>query len=399
MRAFERFARRYSYQLMSAIAQLIGIWLIYVYSNSVDVEEFALFVVINVINGAVTVLFSFGYNPIFLKRMSSPGVDKEVELNRYISFSCVSGFLAILFASVVLRLFWTYSLGKEYIMFGVFYWSCTFGMTALNFVLNSVHRFEILGLFQLGHVVGKAIVFFLLLGLSPLSLLLAHTLSGIVVGLLVLRYFRQRAFRVRWDWPRLRILWKESRFLYAESYANYLSKEFDSVLVTAIAPKKFLVSFYILQRVQKVFVVMYSTFEKEDLSFALKGQRNGRRMERLVLLGCLTLGGIVSVVLFLPGLFNKLDPAMAPYISLMLSGLLLSYCTYTRLRIDLFVEQGARARLAVTLWYLLSGYALLALMFPIFGSKVLFAFHLSGSFGMLIYIACFVLRAKRGHSS
>ena len=394
MLAFERCFRRYSYQIAGAVSQLVGIGMIYVYSNFVDVDEFSLFVVINVINGAVTVLFTLGYNPVFLKRMARSEFVKREELNRFLSFSLLSGLSAVLVSGGVLYSLWSYNLGREYIIVALLYWASTYGLTTWNFVLSAYHRFFVLAVFQLIYIGVKAILFVFLYEWSPLSLLIAHIVGVFILGLIAIWYYRDHLTLLKWIWPNIRSIWPESRFLYAESYANYLSKELDAVLVTAVAPQKFLVSFYILQRVQKVFAVMYSTFEKEDLSLALRGTIGKKRAERLWIVAGLTILGIGLVINFLPNHFNKLDPQMVPYVGLMLGGLFMSYLLYTKFRIAAFVEHGAKQRLRVTLAYLISGYLLLALLFPFFGVEVLFAFHLAASLGMAIFFRWPFYRAK-----
>ena len=386
MRAFEGFYRRYSYQLASGLSQLIGIWLIYVYSNFVDVEEFALFVVINVINGGVTVLLSLGYNPYFVRKMSLPNAVKRDELNEYVTFSAASGLAAVALSSLALVVVEPGHSSLEICLIASSYWLCTYFMTTFNFILNALHRFAEIGYWQLLHVVCKAVLFLMCYKYCTLSLVVSHSAGSAVLALLLGVYYRRQLMSLRLRRPRLREVWTESRFLYLESYANYFSKELDAVLVTLLATQRFLVSFYILQRVQKVFIVVYTTFEKEDLSLALKGQSSVRRKERLVILASVTLLGVVCSVIFLPKFFNKLDPDMAPFISLMLFGLLLSYFTYSRARIDAFVNVGAKKRLIVTLWYLITGYGLLGLLFPFFGQYGLFGFHLAGSVGILGYL-------------
>lgn len=385
MLAFERYFRRYSYQIAGAVSQIVGLGLMYVYSNYVDVDEFALFVVINVINGAVTILFTLGYNPVFLKRMARPEFVKREELNRFLSFSLLSGLAAVLTSGGALYLFWSYNLGREYIVIAVLYWASTYGLTTWNFVLSAYHKFFVLGLFQLIHIGIKAISFAFLYELSPLSLLVAHIVGVFILVLIAIWHYRGRLALLKWTCPNIRAIWPESRWLYAESYANYLSKEFDAVLVTAVAPQKFLVSFYILQRVQKVYAVMYSTFEKEDLSLALRGEIGKMRAERIWIVAGLTIVGIGLATNFLPAYFNKLDAQMVPYVGLMLGGLFMSYLLYTKFRIEAFVKHGAKQRLRVTLVYLTSGYLLLALLFSFFGVKALFAFHLAASLGVTIF--------------
>ena len=349
----------------------------YTYTNQSDIEQLNYFIVVNILNSIVTILLSLGYNSYFIKRSSQIDFKPVAETSQYLTFSIVNLIFSVFISAGFLYFMYGYSL--DYLPLAILYWSGTFILQILIFILRSKHFFSQIGYYQLATALLKIIIFFCVYQIYKFSIMWAHFLSIYTTALVFIFLNMSRIRKYKLVKLNLRSVWKESKFLYFEGFVNYSTKELDTLLVSVLAKPDFLITFYLLKRVEKIFQVFYSTIEKQKLSFSLRNDpfKSENKYVNLIFLGSVI--SFLILVIYGPEYVDKLEVKWVYYFPFLIVGLYLSYWIYIRSKIVAFVKHGSRERFLVSVKYLVCGYSVMLALSILFGQKALFTFSIFGS--------------------